>query len=115
MKYYKSDQIIEVILMNTQNQFEFLKTNLPQFFSYMKEKYPFYNNSNVFLRDIQYGIKNFFEKKSVKLSFSEVYELAAELINLMEKQGVFFKLSDNTWKLNYSDDQNVNEDKNVTI
>ncbi|HEX2869249.1 MAG TPA: hypothetical protein VHO03_19555 [Ignavibacteriales bacterium] len=87
--------------MNKDNSFGYLKANLEQFFSFMKEKYPFFNKSNVFLRDLQYGVKNFFERKSVKLSYKDVEETTSELIGMLEKDGILFKLSENTWKLNY--------------
>lgn len=88
--------------MNKGAEFDYLKTNLEQFFSFMKEKYPFFNKSNVFLRDLQYGVKNFFERKSVKLSYKDVEETTLQLIRLLEKDGILFKLSENTWKLNYA-------------
>ncbi|MGE5352058.1 MAG: hypothetical protein ACM3P0_08240 [Acidobacteriota bacterium] len=82
--------------------FDYLKTNQEQFFSFMKEKYPFFNKSNVFLRDLQYGVKNFFERKSVKLSYKDVEETASQLIQMLEKDGILLKLNENAWKLNYA-------------
>jgi F0F1-type ATP synthase beta subunit len=41
----------------------------------MKEKYPFFNNSNLFLRDIQYGVKHFFEMKNIKLAYKRVEDI----------------------------------------
>ncbi|MGE5430685.1 MAG: hypothetical protein ACM3QX_06410 [Syntrophomonadaceae bacterium] len=82
--------------------FDYLSTNLEQFFSFMKEKYSFFDKSNVFLRDLQYGVKNFFERKSVKLSYKDAEGAASQLIGLLEKNGTLFKLSENTWKLNYA-------------
>jgi len=88
--------------MNNDAAFDYLKSNREQFFSFMKEKYPFINKSNVFLRDMQYGVKNFFERKSVKLSYTNVEKATSSLIEMLEKEGILFKLSENTWKLNYA-------------
>lgn len=87
--------------MNKDAAFDYLKNNLDLFFGFMKEKYPFFNKSNVFIRDLQYGVKNFFERKSVKLSYKDVEETASKLIQMLEKDGILFKVSENAWKLNY--------------
>ncbi|MCU7496618.1 MAG: hypothetical protein HF314_01855 [Ignavibacteria bacterium] len=88
--------------MNKDSAFEYLKTNLEQFFGFMKEKYPFFNKSNVFFRDLQYGVKNFFERKSVKLTYKDVEETTSMLIEMLEKDGTLSKVNDNAWKLNYA-------------
>lgn len=100
------------------DKLEYLKKNNSIFLNYMKVKYPFVHNSNVFLRDIQYGIKNFFERKEVKLSYSEVEKLADNYIRFLEESQIFIKLQNNTWKLNYpeqSDVINSNSEQNTNI
>ncbi|MDP4174806.1 MAG: hypothetical protein Q8933_12595 [Bacteroidota bacterium] len=93
--------------MNTSSEFTYLTENLDTFLSYMKEKYPLYNNSNVFLRDIQYAIKHFFERKNVKLTYRKIDVLSEQLIKLLESKNIFIKGQENTWKLNLSNPENV--------
>jgi hypothetical protein len=81
------------------DNFEMLKTNKEVFLNFMKEKYPVFNNSNIFLRDIQYGIMNFFEKRSISLSYKETEELSASFIGYLEAEGTIEKLSHNTWRM----------------
>ncbi len=87
--------------MNIQKESELLIKNDNLFFSFLKEKYPVFNNSNIFLRDIQYGVKSFFEKRGVKLSYSNTELLAEEIIKIFESQNIFQKLTKNSWKVNF--------------
>ena len=79
---------------------EFLKLNEDLFFNFLKEKYPIFNNSNIFLRDIQYGIKSFFEKRDIKLNYKQVDFIADSIIQLYEEKNILQRLTKNTWKVN---------------
>jgi len=84
------------------NRFEQLLSEKEIFIKYMKEKYKIFNNSNIFLRDIQFAIKSFFEKKDIKITYAEAESLMNELTSNMEKSGELTKLSANTWKVNFT-------------
>ena len=79
---------------------EFLKLNEDLFFNFLKEKYPIFNNSNIFLRDIQYGVKSFFEKRDIKLNYKQVDFIADSIIQLYEEKNILQRLTKNTWKVN---------------
>lgn len=83
------------------NYFDYLEKNTDQFLDYMKEKYPVYYNSNIFVRDIQYGIKNFLEKKGMKITYRQMEELSAKIIERFEKKSILRKLSDKSWLFIY--------------
>lgn len=98
------------------NKYDYLQQNSIIFLNYMKVKYPFYHNSNVFLRDMQYGIKNFFARKDIKLTYSEVDKLTDSYIHYLEDAKILIKLQNNTWKLNYPEFNGVinnNTDENT--
>lgn len=84
-----------------------LLSNQSIFFSYMKERYNVYYNSNIFFRDIQYAIKSFLEKKNKKIKYSEAEKIANEFIAKMENDGQLKKMSSNAWKVNFSFEKNV--------
>ena len=88
-------------------ELEFLMHNDMLFFNYLKERYPIFNNSNIFLRDIQYGIKSFFEKRDIKLSYSQVDILSTSIIQLFEDKNIFQQLTKNTWKVNLFKENSV--------
>lgn len=97
--------------MEIDNKLEYLKNNIDLYISYMKEKYPVYNKSNIFIRDIEHGIKNFFEKKDVKIKYSELEKVTDELIVFMEGKGIIRKLRENTWLFTKEEEIPHNEDE----
>jgi hypothetical protein len=86
--------------MSKHKELEFLMHNEELFFNYLKERYPVFNNSNIFLRDIQYGVKSFFEKRDIKLGYSQVELLSNSIIKQFEDQKILQRLTKNTWKVN---------------
>lgn len=78
-----------------------LETDYVVFLNYMKSIFPVFHKSNIFFRDIQYGIKHFFEQKNIKTTYTEIDKLGDSIINLLEQKGIFEKLEPTVWKLNY--------------
>jgi hypothetical protein len=93
--------------MSKNKELEFLMNNEKLFFSYLKERYPVFNNSNIFLRDIQYGVKSFFEKRDTKLSYAQVEILSNAIIKRFEDNNILQKLTKNTWKVNLLKENDV--------
>jgi hypothetical protein len=90
-----------------------LTANKTIFFSFMKEKYRVFNNSNIFFRDIQYAIKSYFEKKNKRISYSEAEKVTKDFITQMENDKQLIKMSNNAWKVNFSFEKNVIPETNV--
>lgn len=86
---------------------EFLKQNQELFFNFLREKYPIFNNSNIFLRDIQYGVKSFFEKRDIKLNYKRLEYITDSIIKLYEEENILQRLTKNTWKVNLLKENNV--------
>ena len=84
-----------------------LTLNKSIFFKFMKEKYRLYLNSNIFFRDIQYAIKSYFEKKDIRIKYSQAEKIAYDFIQKLEDTGELKKMSDNAWKVNFSLGNNV--------
>ena len=84
-----------------------LTSNKIIFFNFMKEKYRLYLNSNIFFRDIQYAIKSYFEKKDIRIKYSQAEKVAYEFIHKLEDSGELKKMSNNAWKVNFSVGNNV--------
>lgn len=81
--------------------FDQLKTNQTIFLNYLKAKFPLFHNSNFFFRDFHYGVKRYFEKKGVFLSYHNSEMLAKELALYFESQGLFVRSNSLGWKINY--------------
>jgi hypothetical protein len=70
------------------------------FLNYLRSRFPFFHNSNFFYRDMEYGIKSFFEKKNIRMSTSENIEVANRVAVHFEEKGYLRKISDDAWKVN---------------
>lgn len=86
-----------------------LKSNKEIFFNFMKEKFPVFFNSNIFLRDLLYSIKSYFERKDKFISYSQAEKLALEFTEYLEKSEEIKKVGNNTWKMNFFGKQVVNK------
>ena len=80
---------------------EELKSNQEMFFNFMKEKYNIYYNSNIFSRDLQYAIRQYFEKKDIKLKYPQAEELMKQFSSYLEEKGDLLKLTTNSWRVNF--------------
>ncbi len=72
------------------------------FFIFMNEKYPVFFNSNIFLRDIQYAIRTYFERKDIIISYAEAEELMEQFTGTLERSADLIRLTNNSWKVNFS-------------
>ncbi len=86
------------------NKTDLLTSNHIEFLKFLKTQFPLYHKSNVFFRDLQYGIMEYFEKeKKDKVKYAEAEKIAEEFVTFMEKKEIFKKLDHQTWVLNYPD------------
>lgn len=92
------------------NYFDELKNNQEIFFNFMKEKYRIFYNSNIFARDLQYAIKQYFEKKEIKITYPEAEELMIEFSGYLISKGDLTKISNNVWKVNFFKPEVVEEE-----
>lgn len=92
------------------NHLEELKNNQEIFFNFMKEKYHIYYNSNIFARDLQYGIKQYFEKKDIKITYPFAEELMHDYTQYLEEQGDLTRLTVNSWRVNFFKPEIVSEE-----
>lgn len=71
--------------------------------NYLKSKYPLFHRSNVFYRDLQFGIKNYLKNREIKLTYTESEELASMFINYLISKGILKKINEQIYLLNYPD------------
>lgn len=80
---------------------ELLKTENEKLLRFLKAKFPMFHNSNFFYRDLQYGIRSFMEKKEIKVTYNQAGVLANAFSNDLVDKGIFIKINNQSWKLNY--------------
>ena len=78
-----------------------LKNDQTIFLNFLRAKFPLFHNSNFFFRDFHYGIKRYFEKKGIYISYKNSETLAKELAMYFESQGIFVRTNSLGWKINY--------------
>ncbi len=71
------------------------------FLKFLKAKYHLYHLSNVFFRDIHYGVMAFLELNKIKYKYLEAEELARKVIESLEEAGILKKVDKLTWVLHY--------------
>ncbi len=82
------------------NYFELLKNEETQFINFLRAKYPLFHKSNFFFRDLQYGIRKYFEVKGIKISYADSEKLTRELASYFEVKEFFIPVSNQTWTIN---------------
>ena len=74
-----------------------------EFLSFLKTRYMLYHSSNVFFRDLHYGVMSFLELHERKHSYSESEELTTKVIASLEAQGILLNVAHQTYVLDYPD------------
>ena len=71
--------------------------------SYMREIHkPVFHNSNVFLRDIQYSIQDYFEdKEGTTIRDTVALQMAEEVSRAYERKGIFRRVNPQGFTLNF--------------
>ncbi len=81
------------------DQLQELISNKETFFKFMGNFFPVYYKSNIFMRDVQFAIKNYFDQKKIKLSYTETENLALQLMNnLVEKNEAKILKENKSWE-----------------
>lgn len=70
---------------------------------FLKSKYYFIHSSNVFFRDLQYGLISYFEAKGMKLDYGESEVVTRMFIEILERSGILKPIKTGSWMLNYSE------------
>lgn len=83
------------------NEQEYILTNEKEVLTYLKAKYPLYHLSNVFFRDIQYGIQSFLERKRMAVRYPEAEKIAISFVNQLEREKILTRIDQQSWVLHY--------------
>ncbi len=81
--------------------FNVLKNEEQQFMNFLKAKYPMFHKSNFFYRDLQYGIRKYFEIKGIDISYGDSEKLTDKFAQYFQQKGIFISVSNQVWALNY--------------
>lgn len=85
--------------MNNSNNILVQEKN--QILNFLRTRFPIFHNSNFFFRDLQYGIRSYFEKRGINISYPQAEKHALEFADLLEKENIFIKINSQSWKVNF--------------
>ena len=85
--------MLEHLKLFTDKQADFLK--------FLKVKYHLYHLSNVFFRDLHYGVMAFLELNKIKFKYLEAEDLTKKVIDELEETNILKKVDKLTWVLHY--------------
>jgi hypothetical protein len=66
---------------------------------FLKTRYPIYHLSNVFFRDVQYGIQTLLERRGVKVGYADAETLARDFTRKLEKKKMLVPIDNQSWVL----------------
>ncbi|MBS4035591.1 MAG: hypothetical protein KGZ85_14060 [Ignavibacterium sp.] len=72
-----------------------------QILNFLRARYPLFHNSNFFFRDLQYGIRSYFDKRGIEISYPEAEKFAHEFSKSLEADQIFIRINNQGWKVNY--------------
>ena len=87
--------------MNMEKKYIDLLLHQDELFTFLKSKFRLYHLSNVFFRDLHYGVWEFLEHHGVTLNYGQSEDIAREVIIMLEKKDILKNIDDRTWLLNY--------------
>ena len=80
---------------------DIVRENTKEVLFFLKERYPFFHLSNVFFRDMHYGIREYLEKRGIKVGYVAAEDVTREFIKELEGQKILAPIDHQTWTLYY--------------
>jgi len=82
-------------------ELDYVLSNEREVLTFLKSKYPLYHLSNIFFRDIQYGIQVFLIRKKMEIGYSDAEKIARAFVVQLEKKKTLSAIDKQTWVLQY--------------
>lgn len=86
-------------------QLNYIINNQTEVLYFLKSHYPVYHNSNLFLRDVQFGLIKYFQQKRQRLKNRDAEKVARGFMEHLGRLNIARQLDQQTWLLNYSEFQ----------
>ena len=86
---------------------EYVTNNEKEVLAFLRTQYPLYHLSNVFFRDVQYGIQTMFERRGEKVGYQDAEKVAHAFVEKLVNQKIFTPIDRQSWVLNYPEYKTV--------
>ncbi len=71
------------------------------FLAFLKKKFLLFHRSNVFFRDLQYGIQEYLGQHGMSLNYRNAERVATAVVGALEQAGLLVRVDEHTWWLQY--------------
>jgi len=82
---------------------ELVLQNTREVLLFLKERYPLFHLSNIFFRDLHYGVREYLERKGMKMGYAAAEDVARDFIKELEGEKILVPVDRQTWTLHYPD------------
>ena len=72
------------------------------FLNYLKSRFSLFHESNVFFRDLHYGVMAFLQMNRLPVQYSSSEDLTKRVIAAFEEAKLLLRIDERTWMLNYA-------------
>jgi hypothetical protein len=86
-------------------QLNYIINNQTEVLYFLKSHYPMFHNSNVFIRDIQFGLILYFQQKGQRLRPRDAESVARGFMEHLGRSNIVRPIDQQTWMLNYTEFQ----------
>ena len=85
--------------------------NEAEVLGFLKTRFPLHHLSNVFFRDLQYGLQALLERRGMKISYTEAEQLALDFARRLEKKKILVPIDQQSWVLHNEEYKTVSARK----
>jgi hypothetical protein len=85
------------------NHLSYVLANDKEVFRYLKSRFPVYHLSNIFFRDIHYGIMEYLRERKMTVRYQDGEKIARAFAEKLEHEKIFRPLDRQTWMVQYED------------
>lgn len=82
-------------------QIDYILENEQEVLTFLKSKYPLYHLSNIFFRDIQYGIQTMLDRKNMSVGYADAEKIARAFVAQLEKKKILSPIDKQSWVVNH--------------
>ena len=80
---------------------EFIISHKTEFLKYLKSKFTLIHMSNIFFRDVHFGVMSYLQEHGMNVKYLTGEKIAQQVGEDYEKQNIFKKIDHQSWLLNY--------------
>jgi hypothetical protein len=70
---------------------------------YLRDRFPVFHLSNIFFRDIQYGIQSYLKGRDLKVNYRLAEDIARQFVAKLEREKILRPIDRQTWMVHFEE------------